>query len=100
MILTVCCFNLWQVLSLIYFYSHYAFASGAAHIGAMYTAFLSVAVALGKIFSVLYAFTHIFSYALLNDEWRALFLPFPKFVLMVQMLLEPLRIFHLCKAIF
>ena len=35
------------ILTLIYFYSHYAFASGAAHIGAMYTAFLSVAVALG-----------------------------------------------------
>lgn len=42
----------WQpalaILVLIYFYSHYAFASGAAHIGAMYTAFLSVAVALGS----------------------------------------------------
>ena len=36
------------VLSMIYFYSHYAFASGAAHIGAMYTAFLSVSVALGS----------------------------------------------------
>merc|ERR1711865_793372 len=35
------------VVVLIYFYSHYAFASGAAHIGAMYTAFLSVAVACG-----------------------------------------------------
>eukprot|EP00887_Chlorella_sp_A99_P002525 scaffold6.g2525.t1 len=31
----------------LYFYSHYFFASGAAHIGAMYTAFLSVAVAAG-----------------------------------------------------
>lgn len=41
----------WQgsfvVITLIYFYSHYLFASGAAHIGAMYTAFLSVAVACG-----------------------------------------------------
>eukprot|EP00239_Pterosperma_sp_CCMP1384_P007091 CAMPEP_0197844158 /NCGR_PEP_ID=MMETSP1438-20131217/1138_1 /TAXON_ID=1461541 /ORGANISM="Pterosperma sp., Strain CCMP1384" /LENGTH=564 /DNA_ID=CAMNT_0043454795 /DNA_START=70 /DNA_END=1764 /DNA_ORIENTATION=- len=41
----------WQpalvVICLIYFYSHYMFASGAAHIGAMYTAFLSVAVACG-----------------------------------------------------
>ena len=41
----------WQaslvILTLLYFYSHYLFASGAAHIGAMYTAFLSVAVALG-----------------------------------------------------
>lgn len=41
----------WQpafgILVLLYFYSHYLFASGAAHIGAMYTAFLSVATALG-----------------------------------------------------
>jgi anion transporter len=41
----------WQpaflVVVLLYFYSHYLFASGAAHIGAMYTAFLSVAVACG-----------------------------------------------------
>lgn len=31
----------------LYFYSHYFFASGAAHIGAMYTAFISVAIACG-----------------------------------------------------
>ena len=31
----------------LYFYSHYFFASGAAHIGAMYTAFLAVAIACG-----------------------------------------------------
>ena len=41
----------WQaafgVITLLYFYSHYLFASGAAHIGAMYTAFLSVAIACG-----------------------------------------------------
>ncbi|XP_066355268.1 dicarboxylate transporter 1, chloroplastic-like [Miscanthus floridulus] len=41
----------WQasfgVLVLLYFYSHYFFASGAAHIGAMFAAFLSVASALG-----------------------------------------------------
>lgn len=41
----------WQaafgLIALIYFYSHYFFASGAAHIGAMYTAFLAVAVACG-----------------------------------------------------
>ncbi|CAA2961905.1 dicarboxylate transporter 1, chloroplastic [Olea europaea subsp. europaea] len=41
----------WQssfgILILLYFYSHYFFASGAAHIGAMFTAFLSVASALG-----------------------------------------------------
>ncbi len=35
------------VLSLIYFYSHYFFASNVAHIGAMYPAFLIVAVAIG-----------------------------------------------------
>ena len=42
----------WQaafgVITLLYFYSHYLFASGAAHIGAMYTAFLSVAIACGE----------------------------------------------------
>lgn len=41
----------WQasfgVITLLYFYSHYLFASGAAHIGAMYTAFLSVSIAMG-----------------------------------------------------
>jgi anion transporter len=41
----------WQaafaLITTIYFYSHYLFASGAAHIGAMYTAFLSVAIACG-----------------------------------------------------
>ena len=41
----------WQaafgLITLLYFYSHYLFASGAAHIGAMYTAFLSVATACG-----------------------------------------------------
>eukprot|EP00850_Spirogloea_muscicola_P009580 SM000054S18066 [mRNA] locus=s54:176425:178983:- [translate_table: standard] len=41
----------WQpafgLLVLLYFYSHYFFASGAAHIGAMFAAFLSVATALG-----------------------------------------------------
>lgn len=34
-------------LSLIYFYSHYFFASNTAHIGAMYAPFLAVALALG-----------------------------------------------------
>ena len=41
----------WQpaflIVVLIYFYSHYLFASGAAHIGAMYPAFLSVCIACG-----------------------------------------------------
>ena len=41
----------WQaafgVILALYFYSHYFFASGAAHIGAMYTAFVSVAIACG-----------------------------------------------------
>lgn len=35
------------LLGLIYFYSHYAFASSMAHVGAMYSAFLSVALLLG-----------------------------------------------------
>ena len=35
------------IVVLLYFYSHYFFASGAAHIGAMYTAFLAVATACG-----------------------------------------------------
>lgn len=35
------------VLALIYVYSHYAFASVSAHIGAMYAAFLTVAIAAG-----------------------------------------------------
>ena len=35
------------ILVLIYVYSHYAFASVSAHIGAMYAAFLSVAVVVG-----------------------------------------------------
>ncbi|MEI6531350.1 MAG: DASS family sodium-coupled anion symporter [Chlamydiota bacterium] len=41
----------WQwgflILSLIYFFSHYLFASLIAHIGAMYAAFLLVAIAIG-----------------------------------------------------
>lgn len=35
------------VLSLLYFYSHYLFASATAHISAMYAAFLGSAIALG-----------------------------------------------------
>ncbi|TCS81479.1 anion permease [Pectinatus cerevisiiphilus] len=35
------------ILILVYVYSHYAFASVSAHIGAMYAAFLAVAVAVG-----------------------------------------------------
>ncbi|UCC29310.1 MAG: anion permease, partial [Phycisphaerales bacterium] len=35
------------MLSLIYFYSHYFFASNTAHISAMYAAFLGVAVGVG-----------------------------------------------------
>jgi len=35
------------VLSLVYFYSHYFFASNTAHVASMYGAFLGVAVALG-----------------------------------------------------
>lgn len=35
------------IVVLLYFYSHYFFASGTAHIGAMYTGFLSVAISCG-----------------------------------------------------
>ena len=35
------------ILSLLYFYSHYAFASSMAHVGAMYSAFLSLSITLG-----------------------------------------------------
>lgn len=35
------------LLSLIYFYSHYLFASNLAHVGGMYATFLGVAIALG-----------------------------------------------------
>lgn len=41
----------WQpsfaILVLLYFYSHYCFASNIAHVSAMYAAFLSVAIATG-----------------------------------------------------
>ncbi len=40
-------FSAFIVLSLIYFYSHYFFASLVAHIGSMYSAFLVLMVALG-----------------------------------------------------
>lgn len=36
-----------SILALIYFYSHYFFASALAHVGAMYAPFLAVAIALG-----------------------------------------------------
>lgn len=35
------------ILGLVYFYSHYFFASNTAHVGAMYPAFLMVAIGLG-----------------------------------------------------
>jgi DASS family divalent anion:Na+ symporter len=35
------------ILSLVYFYSHYLFASNTAHVSAMYAAFLAVAIAVG-----------------------------------------------------
>lgn len=35
------------ILSVVYFYSHYFFASNLAHVGAMYSSFLVVAIALG-----------------------------------------------------
>lgn len=37
----------WPILVLIYFYSHYLFASNTAHVTSMYAAFLSVGLALG-----------------------------------------------------
>jgi len=40
-------FSAFIVLSLIYYYSHYFFASIVAHIGAMYSAFLVLSIALG-----------------------------------------------------
>tara|TARA_B100000965_G_scaffold398555_1_gene416859 strand:- start:465 stop:1898 length:1434 start_codon:yes stop_codon:yes gene_type:complete len=36
-----------SLLSLLYYYSHYLFASSTAHIGAMYAAFLSLSIVLG-----------------------------------------------------
>lgn len=36
-----------MILGLIYFYTHYAFASSMAHVGAMYSAFLAVALLVG-----------------------------------------------------
>lgn len=36
-----------SILALVYFYSHYFFASSMAHVGAMYSAFLSVAILAG-----------------------------------------------------
>lgn len=35
------------LIILVYFYSHYLFASATAHVAAMYTAFLAIAIALG-----------------------------------------------------
>ena len=35
------------ILSLVYFYSHYMFASNTAHVSAMYAAFLAIAIAVG-----------------------------------------------------
>lgn len=36
------------ILSIVYFYSHYFFASNTAHVSAMYAAFLAVAIAVGS----------------------------------------------------
>ena len=35
------------ILTLVYFYSHYLFASNTAHVAAMYAAFLATAIAVG-----------------------------------------------------
>ncbi|KAH9741303.1 Dicarboxylate transporter 1 [Citrus sinensis] len=65
----------WQlsfgILILLYFYSHYFFASGAAHIGAMFTAFLSVASALGcpPYFVAMHLFSMVPNYVPLAKWW-------------------------------
>jgi hypothetical protein len=60
----------WQpafgIILAVYFYSHYFFASGAAHIGAMYTAFLAVAQVGG---GVLVVFRCVFSVSLLFERF-------------------------------
>jgi divalent anion:Na+ symporter, DASS family len=79
------------VLSLVYFYSHYFFASNTAHVSAMYAAFLAVAVVVGTppllAALVLAFFSNLFSsmthygtgpapvlfgsgYVTMNDWWR------------------------------
>lgn len=40
-------FNAFIILSIVYFYSHYFFASNVAHVGAMYAGFLTIIIALG-----------------------------------------------------
>ena len=79
------------VLSLVYFYSHYFFASNTAHVSSMYAAFLAVAIAVGAppvlAALVLAFFSNLFSsmthygtgpapvyfgygYVSMNDWWR------------------------------
>lgn len=79
------------VLSLVYFYSHYFFASNTAHVSSMYAAFLAVAIAVGTppvlAALVLAFFSNLFSsmthygtgpapvyfgygYVSMNDWWR------------------------------
>lgn len=83
------------LISLVYLYSHYAFASNTAHVAAMYAAFLTAAIAagtppelaaivLGAISSLFGALTHYSSgpapvffgagYATLGEWWRVNFL--------------------------
>ncbi|MEW5957761.1 MAG: anion permease [Chloroflexota bacterium] len=79
------------ILSLVYFYSHYFFASNTAHVSSMYAAFLAVAIAVGAppvlAALVLAFFSNLFSsmthygtgpaplyfgygYVSMNDWWR------------------------------
>jgi divalent anion:Na+ symporter, DASS family len=79
------------ILSLVYFYSHYFFASNTAHVSSMYAAFLAVAIAVGTppvlAALVLAFFSNLFSsmthygtgpapvyfgygYVTMNDWWR------------------------------
>ena len=59
------------VLCLVYFYSHYLFASQTAHVSSMYAAFLAVSVAVGTpplLAALVLGFAAIFSVALLTTE--------------------------------
>lgn len=68
------------LLILIYVYSHYGFASVSAHIGAMYAAFLTVAIAFAAMSNIMIPLTHYgggaapilygAGYVSQNDWWR------------------------------
>ena len=68
------------LLILIYVYSHYGFASVSAHIGAMYAAFLTVAIAFAAMSNIMIPLAHYgggaapilygAGYVSQNDWWR------------------------------